>query len=83
MHLQERYRRISYDALELNMWIEDPKVYVGRWNADVKRFKLLPKDRVKTPEGWSGLLEDLCAPVEDIEQFNKNIRDPAGGVFHK
>ena len=82
MHLQERYRRVAYDTLELNMWIEDPKVYARRWNADIKRFKLLPKDSIKTPEGWTGILEDLCAPVEDIDQFIKRIRDPAGGVFH-
>jgi hypothetical protein len=64
------------------MWIEDPLIYVGRWNSDVKRFKLMAKDAIKTPEGWTGILEDLCAPVEDVEQFNKNIRDPAGGVIH-
>jgi len=72
MHLQERYRRISYDTLELNMWIDDPKIYRGRWNADVKRFKLLPKDYIKT----------LCAPADEVDQFDRRIRDPAGGVFH-
>src|SRR5437016_6887144 len=40
MHLQERYHRTSYDTLELNMWIEDPMIYKGRWNADIKHFKL-------------------------------------------
>ena len=83
MHLQERYHRTSYDTLELNMWIEDPLVYRGRWNADVKKFKLLAKDAIKTPEGSTGILEDLCAPVEDVDQFNRRIRDPAGGVLHK
>ena len=83
MHLQERYHRTSYDTLELNMWIEDPMIYRGRWNADVKHFKLLPKDYIKTPEGWTGLLEDLCAPADEVELFNKRIRDPAGGVIHE
>jgi hypothetical protein len=83
MHLQERYRRTSYDTLELNMWIEDPVIYKGRWNADVKHFKLLPKDYIKTPDGWTGLLEDLCAPADEVDLFNKRIRDPAGGVVHE
>ena len=82
MHLQERYHRISYDTLELNMWIDDPKIYRGRWNADVKRFKLLPKDYIKTLDGFTGLLEDLCAPADEVDQFDRRIRDPAGGVFH-
>ncbi len=82
MHLQERYHRISYDTLELNMWIDDPKIYRGRWNADVKKFKLLPKDYIKTLDGFTGLLEDLCAPADEVDQFDRRIRDPAGGVFH-
>ena len=27
--------------------------------------------------GWTGLLEDLCAPANELE-FNRLIRDPAG-----
>lgn len=77
MKLIERYRRVSPDTLELVMTVEDPTYYRAPWVSDVKRFKLLPKDLIKTPEGWAGLLEDICAPVVEFE-FNRTIRDPAG-----
>ena len=40
------------------------------------RMHLLPKDFIKS-SGWAGLLEDLCAPANELE-FNRVIRDPAG-----
>ena len=82
MLLEERYRRISYDVLELNMTITDPKVYTAPWKSETKKFRKLSKEGIKTVEGWSGLMEDICAPADDVEFFNKRIRDPAGGVVH-
>ena len=32
---------------------------------------------MKTPEGWEGLLEDICAPMDEFD-FIRTIRDPAG-----
>jgi hypothetical protein len=77
MRLEERYRRVAADTLELTMTVTDPKYYAKPWKGQAKRFKLLPKDFVQTPEGWVGLLEDLCAPIDEFE-FNRTIRDPAG-----
>jgi hypothetical protein len=77
MKLEERYRRVAYDTLELSMTVIDPVYYAKPWKSQLKRFKLLPKDLIKTPEGWTGLLEDICAPVDELE-FNRTIRDPAG-----
>ena len=77
MRLEERYRRISADTIELNMTITDPKYYAKPWKSETKRFHLLPKDFIKTPEGWAGLLEDICAPVDEFD-FNRTVRDPAG-----
>ncbi len=82
MLLEERYRRISYDVLELNMTITDPKIYAAPWKSETKKFRKLSKDGIKTVDGWSGLMEDICAPADDVEFFNKRIRDPAGGVVH-
>ena len=45
-------------------------------------FRKLAKDGIKTIDGWAGLMEDVCAPADDVELFNKRIRDPAGGVIH-
>jgi len=80
MHLEERYRRTAYDVLELNMSITDPAIYTSVWKSQTKKFRKLAVDGIKTIDGWAGLMEDLCAPADDVEIFNKRIRDPAGGV---
>jgi hypothetical protein len=77
MKLEERYRRVSFDTLELSMTLTDSKYYKQPWRSQTKRFKLLSGSFIKTPEGWEGLLEDICAPVDELE-FNRVIRDPAG-----
>ena len=77
MHLEERYRRVAADTLELVMTVTDAKYYAKPWKSQTKRFKLLPKGTIKTPEGWEGLLEDICAPVDEFD-FIREIRDPAG-----
>jgi hypothetical protein len=77
MHLEERYRRVSADTLELVMTVTDAKYYAKPWKSQTKQFKLLPKGLIKTPEGWEGLLEDICAPIDEFE-FIRTIRDPAG-----
>jgi len=82
MKLEERYHRTAYDVLELTMTITDPKVYTKPWTSQLKRFRLLPKNGIKTVDGWTGLMEDLCAPADEVESFNKRVRDPAGGVIH-
>ena len=57
MQLEERYRRTAYDVLELSMTITDPKIYTTAkiytkpWTSQLKRFRLLPKDGVKTIDG--------------------------------
>jgi len=83
MVLEERYRRTAYDVLELNMTITDPKIYTAPWKSETKKFRRLEKGSIKSIEGWVGILEDLCAPADEVEQFNKRVRDPAGGVVHQ
>ena len=36
-----------------------------------------------TDDGWTGLLEDVRAPADEVDQFDKRVRDPTGGVTHK
>jgi hypothetical protein len=79
--IEERWTRTNYNTIELRMTITDPVVYTKPWASQLKRFHLIPKDRIPvTTDGWKGLLEDLCAPADEVDQFNKRIRDPAGGV---
>ena len=82
MVLEERYKRTAYDVLELTMTINDPKIYTAPWTSELKKFRKLDKDAIKTVDGWAGLLEDVCAPADEVDLFNKRVRDPAGGVIH-
>jgi hypothetical protein len=76
MHLEERYRRTNYNTLELNWTITDPTVYTKPWIGQTKRFHLV--SNIKTVDGFDGMLEDVCAPADEVDQFDKRIRDPAG-----
>lgn len=75
MRLQERYRRVDHDTLQLTMTLDDPKAYTKPWVSDIKILKPLPQ------QGWpfKELREEICAPVNE-ESFNQRVRNPAGGV---
>jgi hypothetical protein len=79
MRLEERYRRTAYNKLELIMTIDDPKTYTKPWVSQKKVFILQDKSKLVN-DGWQGLLDMTCAPIDEVEQFNKRVRDPVGGV---
>ena len=64
------------------MTVTDPKIYTRPWVSETKKFRNLARDAIKTVDGWTGLMEDLCAPADEVDLFNKRVRDPAGGVIH-
>jgi len=72
MKLQERYRRIDADTLELTMTITDPEMYTRPWVSDTKLFRL---DRAKSSR-WDEQI--YCVPTEEYK-FNQRVRDEAGG----
>jgi len=89
MKLEERYTRTAYGTIELKMTITDPVMYTKPWVAETKTFRLIPKEEVTAwyenmtdLKGWYGMMEELCAPVDEIDNFNRRVRDPAGGVIH-
>jgi hypothetical protein len=41
LHLVERFHRVAYNTLELEMTIDDPKIYTAPWTAQ-KNFRLRP-----------------------------------------
>jgi hypothetical protein len=89
MRLEERYTRTDHDTIELKMTITDPVMYTRPWVAETKTFRLIPKEEVNAwyeqmtdLKGWYGLMEEICAPVDEIDNFNRRVRDPAGGVTH-
>jgi hypothetical protein len=72
MTLQERWRRVYYETLELTMTLKDPEYYTTPWvSAKPQIFKLqLPVDRTI-------IGEEFCVPSEE-QAFNENVRNMAG-----
>ena len=87
MRLEERYTRINYNTIELKMTITDPVIYTRPWVSETKTYQLVPKEEVvgwyekmTDLKGWYGVMEEICAPVDEVDNFNRRIRDPAAGV---
>ena len=76
MRIEERWRRLDRDNMELTMTLEDPVMYTKPWVSEKKMWRLQPKSAI-TFEGWTGLREELCAPVDE-HAFDERIRNPAG-----
>jgi hypothetical protein len=81
MRLEERYRRIDKDKIEVVMTVNDPVIYTRPWVSEKKILRRLPPGRA-TLNGWTGLLDDRCVPTEEAE-FKKKITDPSGGISHE
>lgn len=68
MQLEERYRKIDADTLELSETILDPEYYSKPFKSDVKIWKLIKG----AEKGWDEQI--YCVPSEEFK-FNKLIRD--------
>jgi hypothetical protein len=77
--LQERWHRTSYGTLELRITLTDPLLYAMPWESAPVTFRML-QQKDSTLGGWYGLLEDRCVPLEEVDQYNKKVRNPAAGV---
>ena len=71
MRLEERYRRVDRDTLELTMTINAPKAYTKPWVSEKKIMKLAPQGQE--------IQELFCVPSEE-QAFNRLVRDPAAGT---
>jgi hypothetical protein len=60
MTVEERYRRVDHDHLEMVLNITDPKAYVGVWKGDKKIFQLVEPTRSE----YNDLPEGICAYSE-------------------
>jgi hypothetical protein len=78
--IEERYRRTSPDTIEFELKMTDPKFYTAPWVSAKKGYKRIPLNEV-TLSGWKGLYsgntDAICAPMNEAEDYNKRIRDPA------
>ena len=81
LRVEERYRRVDADTIELRMTLFDPAIYSTPWVSDVKTFNRIPREDM-TFLGWygfsGGVMEGICAPLDEVDTFNSRIRDPAG-----
>ena len=59
MHVEERYRRVDAETLELVVTITDPVIYTRPWQSDTKRFRL---NREKHAD-WDEQI--YCIPAEE------------------
>ena len=75
-HLEERYTRTAYDALELKMTLTDPLFYEEPWVSTTKRFITIGKHYLRN-SNWAGLYEEDCAPADEIFEFRRNIVIPS------
>lgn len=73
MTLEERYRRLDRDTLELKMVINAPKAYTQPWVSETKILRLAPNAEQD---------EIFCVPTEE-QRFNRLVRDPGSGIISK
>ena len=70
--IEERYRLVSPDVIELQMTLYDPKYYTAPWVGDTKTIRRLTRED-STYFGWFGLFagisEGICAPMDEVEGF--------------
>ena len=60
MRVEERYRRVDAETLELVITITDPTFYTEPWRSDVKRFRLNPAKAQR----WDEQIH--CVPAEEM-----------------
>ena len=77
LRVEERWRRLDRDNMELTLTITDPKTFTRPWVTDTKPFRLQPKG---SPNGE--LLEVIFTPMDE-KDFNQKIRDVSNGVTNK
>ena len=81
MTVEERYRRVDHDHLEMILNITDPKTYIGTWKGDKKIFQLVDKP-ARSP--YNDLREDICVWSEAKSFFDRMELKGQGGLqIHK
>jgi hypothetical protein len=77
--IEETWRRIDANTLELQLTLHDPQYYAAPYVGSKKTYKRIPRES-STYFGWYGLFagitEGICAPMNEVEGYNKEFRDP-------
>jgi hypothetical protein len=76
--LEEKWRLVDSNTLEVQLTLYDPEYYTAPYVGSKKTFKRVPNDSI-TYFGWNGLFagisEGICAPMNEVEGYNKGFRD--------
>ena len=76
--IEETWKRVDANTLESQLTLFDPEYYSAPYVGARRTFKRL-RDRATTYFEWSGLFagitEGICAPVNEVEGYNKGFRD--------
>ena len=77
--IEETWTRVDSNTLDLQLTLHDPEYYTAPWIGAKKTYKRIPAE-LMTFFGWYGLYagntEGICAPMNEVESFNKGFRDP-------
>jgi hypothetical protein len=71
MMLEERYRRVDHNTIEVMMTLTDPQAYTKPWVGE--------KITLKLADSTVQMREDVCVPSEE-QKYKDLIRNPAGGA---
>jgi len=76
--IEETWERVDSNTLENQLTLYDPEYYTAPYVGSKKIYKRMPLDAI-TYFGWSGLFagisEGICAPMNEVEGYNKGFRD--------
>jgi hypothetical protein len=76
--LEEKWRLVDSNTLEVQLTLYDPEYYTAPYVGSKKTFRRVPNDSI-TYFGWNGLFagisEGICAPMNEVEGYNKGFRD--------
>ncbi len=77
--IEERYRRVDSDTVEVELTLYDPLNYTAPWPGAPKTFQRESPENY-TFYGWpglfSGVTESICAPMDEVDAYNEGFRDP-------
>lgn len=71
MKLEERYRRVDHNTIEITMTLTDSKAFTKPWLGDTMSLRLA--------DSSVEMREDVCVPSEE-QRYKELIRNPAGGA---
>jgi len=66
--LEERYKRVNHDTIDISMTLTDPATYAKPWVSGPASLRWSPKEVMR---------EDVCSP-SDEKKYLDEIREPAG-----